>query len=237
MRARLSPVLFLLLIAVHARAIEHTPVPPEPAAAAEETSRAPTGDFVVLGGGAWPQGSTTEFSDAGWNLNLRLATHLRSIKGLIPTLQLGGTFFPQESRLVDDYTDTFIVLAEEETDRWAGSFNLGLQLGSPTRHGFFRPRAGIAPGFYTLAREVQRTLPGEVDPYYTKTLWLGRLGWKGIVGADFFVSRMAGIALEFVYDQVWDVENGQSARYQGFALGVTFAMEQFDEPKGTAGEP
>jgi hypothetical protein len=194
---------------------------PPPAEAEEESM---TGDVLFLAGGAWPQGSTTQFSDSGWDLNLRLAPHL-PLKGVIPTMALSVTFFPSESGLVEDETDNFIVLAREESDRWAWALNLGVQLGSPTRRGFFRPRAGIAPGFYFLRKETSRTLPQDTVAYYNKSLWLGRLGWKGVIGADFAVSKVISVAAEFVYDQVWDVEGGRSARYQGFALGIAFSME------------
>jgi hypothetical protein len=183
------------------------------------------GDLLLLGGGAWPQGATTQFSDPGWNLNLRVAPHLPFLKGVIPTAGLGVNFFPGESRLVEDETQNFLVIAKEESDRFAWALNVGIQVGSPSRRGFFRPRAGIAPGFYFLIKETTRTLPGDTDPYYDKSLWLGRLGWKGVIGADFAVSPMVAIATEFVYDHAWSVEGGQSARYQGFAIGIAIAME------------
>ena len=190
---------------------------------AEESSV--KGDVLILSGGTWPQGSTTQFSNAGWHLNLRVAPQLPFLKGVVPIAALGATFFPKESGLVEDETENFIVLAEEESDRFGGALNLGLQLGSPSRRGFFRPRAGIAPGFYFLTQEVSRRLPLDVDPYYEKTLWLGRVGWKGILGADFNVTKVVSIATEYVYDQIWDVEGGRTARYQGFAVGVAIAME------------
>ena len=186
------------------------------------------GDVVVSLGGEWPQGSTPTFYDPGFNIAARAAYHLPFLKGAIPTLGLGATFFPGESGLVDDVTDSFVVLAKEESDRYSIALNIGIQIGSPTRRGFFRPRAGIAPGFYALSKYVERTLPGEDDPYYSKSLWLGRAGWKGVIGVDLFVSHQAGIALEYVYDQIWHLDNQQSGRYQGFAVGVTFAVDQME---------
>jgi hypothetical protein len=170
-------------------------------------------------------------------LNLRVAAHLPFLKGVIPTLSFGTAFFPGESGLVEDETENFIVIAKQETDRWAGAVNLGIQLGSPSRRGFFRPRAGIAPGFYLLGAQIDRTLPQDPEPYYQSTLLLGRLGWKGVIGADLFFTRSAGLSLEFVYDQIWHIENRQSGRYQGFAVGITVATESaaFDsepEPEG-----
>jgi hypothetical protein len=200
-----------------------------PAQGGESTSHdSSAGDVVVSVGGEWPQTSTSAFYDPGFNIAARAAYHLPFLKGVIPTLGLGATFFPSESGLVDDVTESFVVLAKEESDRYSFAMNLGIQIGSPTRRGFFRPRAGIAPGFYALSKHVERTLPGDVDPYYSKSVWLGRAGWKGVVGADLFVSREVGIALEFVYDQVWHLDNQQSGRYQGFAIGVTFAVDQME---------
>jgi hypothetical protein len=187
------------------------------------------GDVVVSLGGEWPQGSTTAFYDPGFNIAARGAYHLPFLEGVIPTFGLGATFFPGESGLVEDFTDSFVVLAKEESDRYSIALNIGIQVGSPTRRGFFRPRAGIAPGFYMLSKYVERTLSGDDDPYYSKSLWLGRAGWKGVIGADLFVSHEVGIALEYVYDQVWHLDNQQSGRYQGFAVGVTFAVDQMEE--------
>ena len=219
-QSRFQAVLLAALILVQAH----------PAQAGEKPSPdSSAGDVVVSLGGEWPQGSSTAFYDPGFNIAARAAYHLPFLKGVIPTFGLGATFFPGESRLVDDFTDSFVVLAKEESDRYSIALNMGIQIGSPTRRGFFRPRAGIAPGFYVLSKYVERTLPGEDDPYYSKSLWLGRAGWKGVVGADLFVSHEVGIAIEYVYDQVWHLDNHQSGRYQGFAVGVTFAVDQMEE--------
>jgi len=205
-----------------------------PAQASDDTS---TGDLVVSVGGGWPQGSTAVFHDPGFTLALRAAYHLPFLKGTIPTLGWNATFFPEESGLVDDETNNFIVLARQESDRFVTALNLGIQIGSPTRRGFFRPRAGVAPGVYVLYKDVKRTLPGDDDPYYLNTVWLGRAGWKGVIGADFFISNQAGVALEFVYDQIWHQDNRQSGRYQGFAVGLTLALDQLDDSEtGPAGE-
>jgi hypothetical protein len=122
------------------------------------------GDVVVSLGGEWPQGSTTAFYDPGFNIAARGAYHLPFLEGVIPTFGLGATFFPGESGLVEDFTDSFVVLAKEESDRYSIALNIGIQVGSPTRRGFFRPRAGIAPGFYMLSKYVERTLSGDDAP-------------------------------------------------------------------------
>lgn len=198
------------------------------ALAAPGRAESPIGDLSLLAGGAWPQGPFTRFANPGPVFSARVTPQLPGVVGLTPWLDLSGIIFSEDQGLTEVETPNFIVLAEESRSEWGLSIHAGLQLGSPTRLGFFRPRIGIGPGFYVLNRSSSVTLPGEVDPFDSDTFTLGRAGFRGAAGADFFFTPNWGIAAEFLYDHIWSIEGRKSGRFQGFRLGVSFAMERID---------
>lgn len=199
---------------------------PLPAAADTMEEKLPVGDLSILVGGLYPQDSFVHFSDDGPVFTGRCAFHIPGVPGLIPWLDLGGVFFRNTSGLTEDQTENLIVVAKENRDEWALYLHTGLQLGSPSRRGFFRPRASAGPGFYLFFLDRTLTLPGDVDPYYSKSISLGRAGWRGMIGSDFFFAQNWGVAVEFLYDQAWNVENGEDVRYAGFQIGVALPLER-----------
>jgi len=197
---------------------------PPPAAAVQE--KVPVGDLSFLVGGLYPQDSFVHFSDDGPVFTGRAAFHIPGAPGLIPWADLGAVFFSSPSGLTEVNTGSLIVVAKEERSEWALYLHGGLQLGSPSRRGFFRPRASAGPGFYVFFLDRDLTLPGDTEPYYTKSISLGRAGWRGMIGSDFFFTSNWGVSLEFLYDQAWSVENGQDVRYAGFQIGVALPLER-----------
>jgi hypothetical protein len=198
----------------------------------------PIGEFGGSVGVILPQGNFTRYSDPGFNAVLRFNLHPRPFP--IASTWVDGCFsaFGSDESAVLLEGSSVAIPAKQSVSEYAASIHAGLQLGSWTRRGFFRPRAALAPGLYFFNTETSiRPLDYDEDIYNEVNTQL-RVGWRGIVGLDLFFNPKWGISLDFVYDQVLSLHHvnesddsgnvqttSQSARFQAFMIG---AVVDFD---------
>lgn len=228
---------------------EDTTVPDEPAVdpsltEADTIDREPrtVGDFSIGLGYSAPQGTFTRYADVGFHALLRVNFRAQEQFPLSFWLGLTYTHFSTEDSRVyvefPDLYDPYYGEAKELLKEKAYAILVGVQLGNPTRRAFFRPRASFGVGLYVFATTVKYiALDGRDDEElwgYTDEI-LGRFGWRGVLGADFFFTPKWGIAVDLHYDHVLrlnltaDTESRNvTARFQGIAVGVVFALEHME---------
>ena len=192
-------------------------------------SAGPIGELSLHAGGIWPQAAYTRFADPGVLASVRGVYHVPRAEVIQPWGELSFARFKSDSRVVDVLTQNLILPAKETTDEYNFALHAGLQIGSPSRLGFFRPRVALAPGFYVFNQDVSRELLDFAEPLDSHSLMLGRIGWRGIGGADFFFSRKWGLSFEYLYDQAYKVQGNGTASYQGFSLGLVIPTETIEE--------
>ncbi len=211
---------------------------------AEMSNREPQGigDFTIGFGYSAPQGTFTRYADVGFHALARATIPTRERSPLAFWVDFTFTYFKNEDRQVyieyESSDEYYYGDAKEVLDETAYALHLGLQLGNPTRRAFFRPRAAIGAGFYVFATGVKYiALDGREDDELTgfKDQVLGRFGWRGVLGADFFFTPRWGIAVDLHYDHVLhmhltaEAENRNlTARFQGIAIGVIFAHQHLE---------
>jgi len=202
----------------------------------------PFGEAGLGFGGIFPQGDFAQYSDPGPAFLLRVNTHIPKVETFSGWFCLGVNLFSSdESELVID-VDGYPLLAKKNIDEYGITLHAGLQLGSASRRGFFRPRAALAPGLYYFNTETSiRPLDYDEDLIEANNGQL-RFGWKAVLGADFFFSPKWGVSAVFVYDQVVNLHRdieideagntkpiSRSARFQGFMIGVVIPFETMDD--------
>lgn len=202
----------------------------------------PVGDFSLNLGYSAPQGTFTRYAETGFHVLLRVNFRLRERFPLSFWTGLTFTHFSRRESIVQvefpDLEEPYYDKAREVLEEDAYGLQVGLQLGNPTRRGFFRPRASIGVGLYVFSTTVKYfTLAWPDDEQiwgFTDQL-LGRFGWRGIVGADLFFTPRWGASVDILYDHVLhlnltDAANSRNitARFQGIAVGVVYALEFMD---------
>ena len=188
-----------------------------------------SGEATIAVGAVWPQGTYAAFADAGGLGNFRIAGRSNdSVVGF--WLGLSAVFFRSDSTPVGIEIGNTGYLGKRRTSEWATAIHLGPQLGSGSHRAMFRPHVSVAPGFYLFFQDESIRLVDGDENITQHSIVRGRGGWRGFAGADFFFARKWGLALDFVYDQAFNVVGGRSARYQGIAIGVVLPME--DDGKG-----
>lgn len=199
------------------------------------------GEVGVAGGVMTPQGTYAQYADPGAMLLLRINGHPKSIPILSSWLSAGGAFFGSEERavlLTAPGTSNPPLPAKQTISDDAFTLHLGVQLGSWTRRGFFRPRAAIAPGIYAFSTHTKVRPLDYTEDLMDDTESLVRLGWRGVIGTDLFFARKWGISIDFVYDHVQSMQNvvetdqsgltkvtSRPARYQTIMVGAVIPLE------------
>ena len=200
------------------------------------------GEMAIGLGYSAPQGTFTRYADIGFHGSLRV--NFRAREQFPVSIWVGLTythFSTAESRVYvefPDIYDPYYGVAKELLEEDAYAIHLGVQLGNPTRRGFLRPRAAVGVGLYVFSTTVKYIA---LDWRDDSELWgytdeiLGRFGWRSIVGADLFFTPQWGLSVDLHYDHVLRLnlteaaENRHvTARFQGIAIGVTFALEHID---------
>lgn len=174
------------------------------------------GELDLAAGGKFPQGSFTDWADHG--VSLRARTDLRPFKAreFSGWVDVDFTHFStHDEPVVAIVDDTLVFPAEQTTSQWAGSLHAGIQLGSGTRRGFFRPRAAIAPGMYFYNTSTTVRLLDTEDPFLTDELLQIRLGWRAVAGTDLYFVSQWGISLNFAYEAVWNLHQTSASDAQG----------------------
>lgn len=205
------------------------------------TSPLLAGPIGELGGSIgiiYPQGNFNRYSDQGFNALMRFNLHPEVFP--VASLWIDGSFafFGEEKTSLWLEGASVAIPAEETVSEYAGAFHVGLQLGSWTRRGLFRPRASLAPGIYVFNTETSIRPLGYDEDIYSLNDTQMRVGWRGTVGLDLFIKPKWGISFDFVYDQVLnlrhvnesdDVGNAtavsRSARFQAFMVGAVVDLD------------
>ena len=198
-----------------------------------------TGELTVNLGAVWPQDTFAEYSDPGFTVAARAGLEVPKFRALsgwigVSFVNFGGESFETEASVGDE---TFPV--EQSTNQQAFTAHIGAQLAAkihePSGKVLFRPRAAVGVGFYyfssTFSLERIDAEPDE-EPLHSETLdSQSCFGWRGIVGADFYVTQRWGVSLELFYDHVFELNRGEgdkeshgTSTYQGVALGVVFQL-------------
>lgn len=194
------------------------------------------GEFTAGVGGTWPQGSFAAYGDPGPLFLLRVEAEVPDFEALAGWLSVGYVIFSSETFDTEATTGDIIIPLEQRNQQDALSVHVGLQLGSSSHHAFFRPRAAVGVGFYYFTTNVELRQKddwsgeGDEEPLYREVLDSQfRFGWRGILGADFYLSPKWGVSFDIIYDHVLglnriegDTEAERTSRYHGFAVGVVF---------------
>lgn len=209
--------------------------------AAQLTART-IGEIHVSAGGIYPQGNYVRYADPGFTGNLRFTAHVRGFGSTSGWVDLNGSFFSSDNSYVEVYDDPYISGADQRVSEYAFSLHAGLQLGAATRRGFFRPRAGVAPGLYIFDTETVLTVPGMDEPLSEENNSQVKFGWRGILGADLFFTPKWGVSLDITYDHVLNLDHafvyqqprgvirvGKTARYHSYMVGIVIPFSSFGE--------
>jgi len=212
---------------------------------ANTTVRKPgiVGDVTIGFGHSAPQGTFNRYADIGFHALLRV--NFRAQEQFPLSFWAGFTFThfsTEDSRVYvefPDLYDPYYGVAKELLEEDAYAIQVGVQLGNPTRRAFFRPRASFGVGLYVFATTVKYIA---LDWRDDEELWgytdelLGRFGWRGVIGADFFFTPRWGISVDLHYDHVLRLNltadganRDLTARFQGIAVGAVFSIERLDE--------
>lgn len=202
----------------------------------------PIGELGLAVGGIFPQGDFARYTDPGLNFMIRLNVHIPKVKAVSGWFDIGGSAFARDEDPVFLLVDDIALPAKKEESESGFYLHLGVQLGSASRRGFFRPRAALAPGLYIFnTRTTLRPLDYEEDLFANNNTQV-RLGWRGAIGADFFFSTKWGISVSFLYDHVLNLHRvsdvdelgntftvSRSARFHSFMIGAVIPFEEMDD--------
>ena len=186
------------------------------------------GDGLIAVGWQWPQGDYGDYSDPGLSFRLRATAHIKKGAPLMGWLGAGFSSLGVERR--NEHAGSYGQATRAiENDLFFTA--LGVQLGNPTRRGFFRPRAGIGAGVYFF-----HTTSSLTDESNGEVLESGlsdtefETGWRAFAGADFYFKPNFGISFDLTYDQLFSgfdlpIDDGGNAsitpNFVGVSVGVT----------------
>jgi len=190
-------------------------------------------------GGTYPQGTFARYADPGFIANLRATVHIPNAEFVVGWLDFNYIMFAREnvesqgSMTVGPITTYFPVMEKYSEELYTG--HIGLQLASTTRRGAFRPRAAAGIGFYRFNTDL--VWEAELADTTTEVARLDLddqlcLGWRGILGADFFFTPQFGASADFIYDHVFSVERiegtevvDRTSRFLGFTVGFVYMFK------------
>ena len=176
-------------------------------------------DVSITVGYVQPIGSTEDVLNDGPSFSVRFVPNRASGNVFTPMLDAGFTRFKATEDTLSVTGEIVTQIFIQNQSQFAFNAHVGAQFGWPKRTGLFRPRAalGIGPYFLRL-HNLERSADGTtVNNIQTDLL---RLGWRGIIGADFFFTKKWGLGLEYVYDDIFEVPAGHRARYHGLSLAL-----------------
>ncbi len=192
-------------------------------------------EYSVSAGITFPQGTFNKYTDNGFYGNIRYISHWDSFKALSGIANLSGSFF---SSTTEDVLLTDGSYARKRISEYSGALHLGVQLGSDSRHSFFRPKAGLAGGLYFFNTETLLLSEYSDETVFAKDNQTQfRVGWRGIIGTDLFFTPKWGLSFEFTYDHVLNLHHtlvfdpdvgikkvGQTARFNSYSIGLILPL-------------
>ena len=200
----------------------------------------PIGEFGASLGWVFPQGDFVTFSDPGPGINLRLNLRPKSLRAVGLRIEFGGNFFKSESEKIwVDVPGGPTILAKHTVSQTAWSLHTGLQLGSGTRRGFFRPRASLSPGLYVFSVNTAIKWDGDDENFYDESESQAKFGWRGTLGTTLFFKTSWGLSFDFVLDRVYSLHKSTvednlgritststSAEFHGYMVGVVIPLDK-----------
>lgn len=207
------------------------------------SSASAIGELSFSIGGVYPQGSYAQYADPGVNINGKGIFHIPSMELISGWIDLNfSEFSSEETDIIVQVGNLADLLATQTISETAFSMHGGLQLGSDSRRGFFRPRAAIGPGFYVFSTTSSARFDDADEDFYSESETQTKIGWRGALGVDLFFRTKWGISLDFLYDHVVDLNHtlefdqqsgaltktGQAARFHSFMIGVVIPFSTFD---------
>ena len=200
------------------------------------------GEIAISAGATYPQGTFTRYADPGFMGNVRTTIHVPPLEFFAFWGELSYVSFSRETIQTQSVTEiqggpTIIRPVDQQTTERMFAGHIGLQIANPTRKGFFRPRAALGIGYYRFHSSISWT--EQIDDTISITLARELLheqktfGWRGRVGADFFVAPQIGFTADFIYDHVFELNQNEgpdlnadlTSRFHGFTVGIVFMFE------------
>lgn len=200
------------------------------------------GEAAISIGGTYPQGTFIRYADPGFMVNARGTIHIPQMEFVVGWVGFSYVSFSKET--VDTYYEGVTIIGgptilhpvRQTTSESMVAGHIGLQLASPTQNAFFRPRAALGIGPYgfrnviTWTEEVGDSTVTLADESLDSQT---SFGWRGLLGADFFVSSQLGITVDLVYDHVFELNqiDGPQAdadltsRFNGFTIGIVYMFK------------
>jgi hypothetical protein len=192
-------------------------------------------DLTAELGAVFPDGSLSRYASDGFAMTVRGLWHLPGTEVVGLWGDFGLNVFSSEERRVTIPVDGGIAIpVEQQTSSNGISFHIGGALSPGSRRSFFRPRLGAGIGAYNLSTDISWKGTHNAEPFARTTVdsdwgW----GWRGLAGADFFFGRSWGVAVDYVLDQVYDLdktEGGETddspSSFDSILVGVTFALDR-----------
>lgn len=176
------------------------------------------GEIAISAGGTYPQGTFTRYADPSFMANIHTTIHVPEVEFFAFWFDFSYVSFSLEIIETQSITEiqggpTIIRPVEQLTREEMYTGHIGLQIANPTRKGFFRPRAALGIGLYQFRNVITWTetiddttsivLADEVLDSQTS------FGWRGLLGADFFVTPQIGITADFIYDHVFELSQDE----------------------------
>lgn len=195
------------------------------------------GDVSVAFGGTYPQGDFTTYADPGFTIDLRGTMRFSESAAVALWGGLSFVLFDHDvqttHRRIELENDVVIFNpVEQTTDQMLIAGHAGLRLAAPTQGGFFRPRAAVGVGVYHFRHDITWEEHVDGESYqlaYDNLDNQTKFGWRGRIGADFFILSEVGITADFVYDYVFNLEQEEGpslptrevdADFNGFSVGL-----------------
>lgn len=200
----------------------------------------PMGELGGSIGWVFPQGDFVTFSDPGPVFNLRLNLRPKSLRAVGLKFEFGGSFFESESENIwVDVPGGPTILAKHTVSQTAWTLHTGLQFGSGTRRGFFRPRVSLSPGLYVFNIKDAIRWDWEDENFYEENETQAKFGWRGAIGTSLFFKTGWGLTFDFVLDRVYSLHKSTvvdnlgrisststSAEFHGYLIGVVFPLDK-----------
>lgn len=204
-------------------------------AAPSRAAEKPAIDLTAGLGAVFPDGSLGRYASDGFAIGLRGVYHVPGTEVLGLWGDVGFNIFSSERRRVSiPVSGGFDIPVDQTTDASGFNFHLGASLSPGSRRSFFRPRVGAGIGAYSLSTDISWKGTNNDEPFAETTVdsdwgW----GWRGLVGADLFFGKSWGVAVDYLIDQVYDLdktEGGETdsspSSFDTILVGVTFALDR-----------
>ncbi|HUT56660.1 MAG TPA: hypothetical protein VNA25_02170 [Phycisphaerae bacterium] len=198
-----------------------------------EARKGIAGDAALLVGGIiWPRSSFGEQARPGFVAEFRWTGRFKSVEFLSIWGSLSAFRFSLKDRSLEAASPDGPIPVTQQTRYVAFGGHIGAQIDSPSRRSVVRPRAGVGICWYGFNKDDSFTRVGESAPYHDAGTGGFRLGWRAIVGADFYFFPKGGLALDFLYQEMWHLPQPSGShvdestlRFLGIALNILVKQE------------